>query len=620
MFKVKLLTQYFMTAFVLVGLYSCGGGESESLLSPDASADNDTPVPVQTVPPLPESPLATPTPSPGATPQTTPLASPSPNTTPTPTPTATVAPVTAPRKAETREDAARFLMRTSFGPKAEEIDALMATTYEAWLNQQFRETPTYQTQSVKRLVDNDTTPSTSPGTRNSLRKDVWFNTIMKGNDQLRQRVAFALSQILVVSERDTGLRFQTVGMANYYDVLIRHAFGNFRELIEEVTLHPAMGNYLDMRGNRKASDDGNVQPDENYAREIMQLFTIGLNELNKNGTNKLRNGKLIPTYDMEEVIAFARVFTGWSYPGITISNKRPFETFARSKTDDPDRFLKPMVPYESMHDQREKVLFNGTVLPAGQTAREDLEMALDNLFQHANVAPFISKQLIQRLVTSNPSPTYVARVASVFNNNGNGVRGDLKATIKAILLDREALLGYKQVNFGKLKEPLLKLIHIWRAFDGRGDNNRFRYDEGGSELGQAILSAPSVFNFYSPFFSKPGALEDRDLVSPEFELYDEGKTISIQNRLASYVTGMINTTPKINNIELRISDEKALANNPSALVDHFNAFLFAGQMSQNTHDILTRYITQIPFGSDGTARVQEGLLFAVLSPDFAYQR
>ncbi|WP_086931748.1 DUF1800 domain-containing protein [Agarilytica rhodophyticola] len=523
-------------------------------------------------------------------------------------------------KAATKEDAVRFLMRTTFGPKAEEVDALMATTYETWLEEQFNESPSYQTRPVSRLIDNTNTPASDPGVRQRLRTDVWFNTAIRGDDQLRQRVAFALSQILVVSERDTSIRFRTTGLTSYHDVLIRNAFGNFRELLEEVTLHPAMGDYLDMRSNRKASDDGNVQPDENYAREIMQLFTIGLNELNKNGTNKLRNGKVIPTYSMDEVIAFARVFTGWSYPGVTISRKRPFATFARAKTNDPNADTKPMVPYESMHDQGEKKLFNGTVLPAGQTAREDLEMALDNLFQHSNVGPFISKQLIQRLVTSNPSPAYVARVTSVFNNNGSGVRGDLKATIKAILLDREALLGYKRANFGKLKEPVLKLTHIWRAFDGRGTDNRFRYDQGPDELGQEILSAPSVFNFYSPFFSKPGALEDRGLVSPEFELYDEGKTISIQNRLISYVTDMVNANPNVNKIALRFNDERPLASDPAALVDHFNEFLFAGQMSRKTRDIIINYITQIPLNDNGTTRVQEGLLFAVLSPDFAYQR
>lgn len=612
MFRISIFSKNFTLACVLAGLVACGG-ESESLLSPDANPGGDSPdnqpVPSQTVPPLP----GTPTPTPGTTPTATPAGTPTPTATPvaaTPTP--------APRRARNNDEAVRFLLRTTFGPTQREIDALQATNYTSWLQQQFDATPTYQTETVRKLIDENARDF--PFLRSFRRSDAWFDTVINGEDQLRQRVAFALSQILVVSENEGVLVGYARSMANYNDVLIRNAFGNFRELLEEVTLHPAMGNFLSMRRNSKGNDEGTIQPDENYAREIMQLFTIGLKELNLDGTEKLDSrNRSIPTYGMPEVLAFARVFTGWNY-----ENLRRFQSgFERP---DSERLLKPMTPYEDFHDTGEKVLLNGTVLPANQDARTDLEMALDNLFNHPNVGPFIGKQLIQRLVTSNPSSAYVARVASVFNDNGRGVRGDLQATVRAILLDSEALLGYQNdpQNFGKLKEPLLKLTHLWRAFGAEGAGGHLRYSQSNRDFAQKALAAPSVFNFFSPTFSQPGAIENGNMVSPEFQIYTETTAISAQNRLRSYINGSrLNGTRAesgLHQINLNFDRAKRLANRPEELVKHFNDFLFAGQMSQQTQDILEDFINQTPMTDDGTLRVREGLFLAFASPDFAYQR
>ncbi len=257
---------------------------------------------------------------------------------------------------------------------------------------------------------------------------IWWNNTIDGADQLRQRVAFALSEILVVSNRPIELQRSQFAMADYYDTLSQHAFGNYRDLLEDITLHAVMGIYLGHVKNEKADPERNIRPDENYAREVMQLFSIGLHKLNLDGTPIMNaEDKPEPAYGQFEVQEFARIFTGWNYAGVTWSRGH----------GGADNTL-PMEPHEEFHDTEAKQLLEGAPIPAGQTARQDLEAALDNIFNHPNVGPFIGKLLIQRLVTSNPSPAYVSRVASKFNDNGQGIRGDMFAVVKAILIDLEA--------------------------------------------------------------------------------------------------------------------------------------------------------------------------------------
>ena len=333
---------------------------------------------------------------------------------------------------------------------------------------------------------------------------------MRGSDQLRQRVAWALSQILVTSQVSLANRYP-FGLADYYDMLAHHAFGDFRQLIEEVTLHPMMGVYLSMLGNRKPNAELNIRPDENYARELMQLFTIGLVELNADGTPKLdAHNQPIPTYDQAVVEGFAHVFTGWHW-ACTFGSPGNCG-FSNTRGTVPNQIL-PMQLFPEEHDTGAKRLLTypnavKSVIPAGQTAEQDLADALDNIFHHPNVGPFISRQLIQRLVTSNPSPAYVARVSAVFDDDGTGQRGNLGAVVRAILLDAEARAPASTADpdASKLKEPVLRLTQLWRAYDGRAANGRYFNINPSVDFGQGPLQAPSVFNFYSPFYAPPGEI------------------------------------------------------------------------------------------------------------------
>jgi uncharacterized protein (DUF1800 family) len=450
-----------------------------------------------------------------------------------------------------------------------------------------------------------------------LRTDIWWDIVVNGNDQLRQRVAFALSQIFVISELSASLQGRVRGLASYSDVLTRHAFGNFRDLLEDVTLHPMMGEYLSMACNQKENASGTIQPDENFAREVMQLFTIGLKQLNLDGSVALnQSNQPIQTYGQDEILEFAQVFTGWSFGDST--------SFCVAQ-DGSEKNVLPMKAFDEFHDKSTKVLLNDQVLPANQTAEQDLEMALDNLFNHPNVAPFIGKQLIQKLVTSNPSPDYVERVARVFNDNGNGVRGDLKAVVKAILLDADALLGYKEApyHFGKLKEPIIKLTNLWRAFDAKGVSGRLRYYQSISELGQQHLSAPSVFNFFSPNYSNPGEIRNRGLLSPEFQIVNESTVISTQNQLVRHINGFdygSDMSRRRHQIILDYELLKPLASEPEKLVEKIDELMFGERMTDEMKLIMVNHINQLALDDDGELRVKESLYLAVLSPEFAYQR
>jgi len=327
---------------------------------------------------------------------------------PTPTPLAPTPPAQP-----TRAEAFQFLEQATFGPTESEINAVISLGFEGWIDKQIEQPASLQLPHLESLE--------RPNNLRQLQDErvgIWFRNAIQEPDQLRQRIAFSLSEIMVVSEIGA-LRDATYSLASYYDMLSRNAFGNFRDLIEDVTLHPAMGVYLSMLGNEKPNPKKNIRPDENYAREMMQLFTIGLVQLNIDGTEKLDSeGRPLPTFDQEIVEGFAHVYTGWNYADAT--------SFSKAKRDDVNQ-IKAMQLYSNKHDQEPKMLLSGITLPAGQSGTQDLKGALDNVFQHSNVGPFIVKQLIQRLVTSNPSSAYVARIAATFNDNGQGVRGDLEA-------------------------------------------------------------------------------------------------------------------------------------------------------------------------------------------------
>ena len=444
------------------------------------------------------------------------------------------------------------------------------------------------------------------------RIDAWWKAVMQSDDQLRQRVAFALSEILVVSDLNNDLRSQPEGMVTYYDLLLTHAFGNFRDLLEAVTLSPIMGTYLSHLGNEKADDALNIRPDENYAREVMQLFTIGLDELNQDGTVKLdANGNTIATYGQAEIEGFARVFTGWTFAGS--------ETFKRKSRD----YVAPMQAFEEYHSQKQKTLLNGDVIPQGYSAQESLQLALDNLFNHQNVAPFISKQLIQRLITSNPTSQYVERIANVFNDNGEGVRGDLAAVVKAIYLDDEArhygsVLSYQ----GKIKEPLLKTVQFWRNLNARSPEGFYKTWNLVDRYGQGPMQSSSVFNFFRPDY-QPAQLRTNSLVAPELQIAGDATLIGTMNEhFADLVwsTAEAHTDLNPNGIYVYIiNDMNTLQNNGiNYLLDQYNVLYFAGSMSSDTRQALLDLDAYF-YDDQYRERVSYLLYMIAISPEFNLQ-
>lgn len=524
----------------------------------------------------------------------------------------------------TQNESSRFLTQATFGPNIDEINALTFKTYEQWLTEQMNKTPTYLRPLLGSTIDADLTWA--------IHVEAWWKVTVLGEDQLRQRVAFALSEILVISDQ-SGLGDYKNGLANYYDILIRNSFGNYRTLLEDVTLSPMMGLYLSMLANQKPVPAKNIRPDENYAREIMQLFSIGLYELNIDGTNKLDpEGKPIPTYSQSNVESFAHIFTGWTYAG---ADNFWWPTVRES--------ILPMQVWvknglEEYHDFSLRTILNNEILPANTNAKDGLKIALDNIFNHPNVGPFISKQLIQRLITSNPSPEYVARVAKIFNQNSLGVRGDLKEVVEAIYLDKEArILPAANSNFGKLKEPILKLSALWRAFKGTSNSgkNEYRYPEG--DLIQGPLKSPTVFNFFQPNYSHPGVIRDKGLVSPEFQIHDESSITTITNRLYSFtkwrVRGHDDLNPDQNAIKdlmfINLDKEKLLAVNSDDLINHLNLLLLNGEMSVFTKGIVKEMIEFTKIVGNETAdqlnnkmreRATNAIIMIMNSPDYNIQR
>ena len=445
------------------------------------------------------------------------------------------------------------------------------------------------------------------------RVDIWFRNSLWGEDQLRQRVAFALSEILVVSQIGA-LQGRPFAVADYYDLLVRNAFGNYRDLIEQVTLHPAMGVYLSMLGNERPNPDLNIRPDENYARELMQLFSIGLVELNIDGTVRLdANAQPIPTYDQEIIEGFAHVFTGWTWANSP--------SFGSGRVPIRSQYT-PMEFWPDFHDTGAKQLLNDVILPPGQTGEQDLADALDNIFHHPNVGPFIAIRLIQRLTTSNPSPAYVRRVAEVFNNNGAGVRGDLGAVVRAILLDAEARPSAADEAHGKLKEPLLRLTQLYRAFNATAANGSYRRLAGVSAIfGQGPLQSPSVFNFFSPFYAPPGEIRNAGLVAPELEIATEYQNTFITNYMLVQTFGLNQANPDLrqNDVYIDIQEEMDVAANIEALIDLVAGKLLGGRISDTLRTEIAGMLELLP-ETDPALRAAEAIYLIATSPEYAYQR
>ncbi len=544
-------------------------------------------------------------------------------------------------KVRSDAEAARFLTQATFGPTEEEITRVKKLGYQGWLADQFKRPIGKHLPYVhaRRLELLERSGGQQDGWQ-MPRQEAWWQHALAGSDQLRQRMAFALSQILVVS--DVGvLDSSHEGITNYYDMLLKHAFGNFRNLLEDVTLSPIMGQYLSMARNQKPNPTTGSEPDENYAREVMQLFTIGLNQLHPDGSLKLGpDGMPIPTYTQSDIVGMAHVFTGWGFgydPANPPSNLRShFLWGAREE-------MRQMVQYPEFHDKEMKRIINGVVIPAGQTGEQDLKLALDTLFKHPNMGPFIGRQLIQRFVTSNPSPGYIYRVASAFNNNGRGVRGDLKATLTAVLLDPEARNPEytKSASFGKLREPLLRMTHLLRALRAKppvSGDDRFFIDLQYSMSHQSPLKSPSVFNFFQPSYIQPGRIAEAGVYSPEFQITSETSVISQINLQHSAIFWGIGTPERDANnqstrIQLDVAPEVAILNTPTrtpeenqqALLDHLNVLLLNGQMSDGLRTKIMGFFAALPSGfgysdSRQADRVKVAIYLIQASPEYSVQK
>ncbi len=569
-------------------------------------------------------------------------------TTTTPPPVATNPPVA-------KAEAFRFLNQASFGATEAEATRLISlgdntNSYTRWVDAEVAKPVSTLLPTVEAAYPNPLPMGFNLASLNAPRVEKWFDNTLKGPDQLRQRVAWALSQVFVVSQIGA-LQNLPNATADFYDMLARDALGDFRKLLEEVTLHPAMGVYLSMLGNQKAIAGTNLRPDENYAREVMQLMAIGLVELNIDGSTKRdASNQPISTYNQDIIEGFARVFTGWRWacptttPTCTFANTRPQPQPLPGYNQ-----IKPMQFYAEQHETGTKrvLSYTGaalTTIPANQTGAKDLQDALDNIFNHPNVGPFISKQLIQKLVTSNPSPAYVQRAAEKFNNDGNGKRGNLEAVVRAILLDTEARnapAGTATTTAGKVKEPLLRLTQFWRAYGGKSNGTGGVVKLGAAVnfaggvtavFGQGPSQSPSVFNFFSPFYAPPGEIADQNLVSPELQLATEYLNTQVTNffwqqpQLYTQVQAA-GATFNADRMFITTTDELAIAADSETLINRVAEKLLGGtgQMSATLKTEAKAQIDRTPVPATNptaalTTRVTDAIYFIAISPEFALQR
>jgi uncharacterized protein (DUF1800 family) len=475
----------------------------------------------------------------------------------------------------TDTEAMRFLTQATMGASTADVAKLKQQGYDAWLEEQFAKPRSSHLDFVISEIGLDGAAGTQITMDPMYRS--WWKQSLTGDDQLRQRVTFALSQILVASAADAQLQNKPAAMAGYLDVLSKHAFGNFRDLLEEVSLHPTMGRYLTALGNRA---DGGRVPDENYAREIMQLFSIGIVQLNNDGTPKLVNGQPVDTYTMDDIRGLAKVFTGWSWGNTGTPDLQDNRFFGNEA--DRMREIIPMQHYPKFHSPESKV-FLGVTITAGTPGPQALKTALDAIFNHPNVGPFLAQRLIQRLVTSNPSPAYVDRVAAVFNNNGKGVRGDLKATVRAVLFDAEArdANAVGSTQFGKLREPLLRVTAWGRAFGAQSASGIYRVGLLDEQLFQTPMRAPTVFNYYRPGFVPPNTdIAAKGMVAPEFQITHEVSVANYTNFMQQVVgNGVGFNTMGRPDVRADYKDLVTLAEDPAALVNQINLRLAGNQIS-----------------------------------------
>jgi uncharacterized protein (DUF1800 family) len=487
--------------------------------------------------------------------------------------------------------AVRFLEQTTFGPTPSLISHVQQVGFDAFLAEQF-------------AAPVSTYPFDLTTATNTQMQNQFYANALTGQNQLRQRVAFALGQVFVVSgvkitHDDTKPNMN--GLAVWQQMLEQDAFDKYSKLLRDVTLSPVMGNYLDMVNNDKPAPGKN--PNENYAREVLQLFSIGLYQLNPDGTMKLDGtAQPIPTYDQDVIEGYAHLFTGWTYP---------LKPGATQKTHNPQNYDNGlMVVVESNHDTGTKEILDGVVLPAAQSSSQDLDAGLAAIANHPNIGPFVGKQLIQRLVKSNPSPAYVKRVSDVFADNGSGVRGDLQAVVKAILLDPEARAGDDDTpaaaDAGHLREPALYMTAIMRSLNASSDGSRL--NGYGTNMQQNILFPGSVFNYFHPDYQVGPSL-----IGPEFEILGPATAINRSNFVADLVLSTITGTT------VDFTTWSNLAADPNKMLDAMNGLFLHGQMSQPMRDSILTAVNAVP-ANNPTLRAKQALYLVLTSSQYQVQQ
>jgi uncharacterized protein (DUF1800 family) len=501
-----------------------------------------------------------------------------------------------PTRLPSAEEAARFLMQTSFGPTMVSVESVMSLGYTGYFDDQVAMTPNLSASNMFR---------TGQPYSASLWRHGWWRTILVSDDQLRQRMAYALSQIFVVNnEGGSVIGDNILTQASYYDALLSGSFGSFRDVLNYVTYSPTMGFYLSHLNNRKSDPPTNRFPDENFAREVMQLFTIGLWKLNPDGSHELDDdGKRIPTYDNSVITEMAKIFTGMSN-GTTMRGQTATSFYDSATGSD---YVKPMVVWDEEHEEGEKVLFDGVNIPDGQTGDEDVQQTLDSLADHQNVGPFIGRLLIQRFTSSNPSPEYLRRVSLAWSRSD----GDLEDVLRAVIFDPEARSrdGGDGIR-GKVREPLIKMTHLMRAFAPPVEGAKFGVFASTlkEELGQFVMSSPSVFNFYSPDHSPTGLLEERGLVSPELQIATTSALLGTHDRLKT--TASVGYWVR----KIEFDEELMLVGEPEELLNRLDLLLAAGMLSSSTR---AAALDRINGESHVVNKVSVAVQTIVTSPDFS---
>lgn len=521
----------------------------------------------------------------------------------------------------TRAQAARFLLQAQFSVNETDLNALTASGYDAWLDQQFNQGRGYSAWS---WLDKNgyNVPNSKQNFFDTDPTDymIW-NQLISCPDQFRMRLALSLSEMMVVSANRLDGYWPFYYMAAYWDVLADNVFGTYRNLLERVTLNAAMGRYLNMAGSLLEDPATGREPDENYAREVMQLFSIGLWQLNNDGSYKLdANGNKIPTYNQTDVSQLARVLTGWDVDESNLTYTSVAGYTEPVPSNSPAN--RPLAFFPKNHSSQ-SASFLGTTVAAGADGIAALKNAIDTIANHPNVAPFFSKQMIQRLVTSNPSRDYVLRVAAKFNDNGSGVRGDLKAVWRAILTDTEARGTPAPPSFGKIREPIVRAVQWARTFKASSISGQWKVPDQsdiGYGLGQSPLRSPSVFNFFRPGYVPPHTqIAAQNLVAPEFQIHNESSIVGYVNYLADWIANSFGDA----DIKPDYSELLPLASDSQSLLDWLNLRLCANQLGSDTMALIKASIDNVPVTSssadgDKLNRIYGAIFMTMISSEYLF--